>query len=141
MSARLRVILRKCWVQWGTCVNLRREWVEPWHVNTALKVSLDQNGRIEPPEASILRAAARPPWSVAPKLRRAELAQQYREKFISGNSLMLSGHELIWTSDWKSSDSSGGHEKIIVSCDEVMFLCELDTPETQFKLQPRKRIV
>jgi tRNA pseudouridine55 synthase len=125
----------------GTCVQLRREWVEPWHVDTALKVSLDATGRVAPPDASVLRAASCPPWSVAPKLRRAELAPQFKEKFVSGNSIELAREVLCWASEIKPSFSPGQLEKIIVSCSEVMFLCELDTHGEVHKLQPRKRIV
>jgi len=123
----------------GTCIQLRREWVEPWHVDTALKVALDANGRIAAPDAALLRAASQPPWSVAPKLRRAELGTHFLDKFISGNSMELSGEELCWTKDSPGTDAAV--EKIIVSCAEVMFLCEFERLGEKQKLQPRKRIV
>jgi hypothetical protein len=110
-------------------------------VDTALKVSLDANGRIAPPEAAILHEARRPPWSVAPKLRRAELASAYLEKFISGNSIELSAEALLWTDNSGLNGQSLAIEKIIVSCGEVMFLCEFESLAEKHRLQPRKRIV
>lgn len=126
----------------GTCTRLRREWVEPWHVNTALKVELEPNGRVAAPDPAVLRAACRPPWSVAPKLRRAELDSELLPRFISGNSIEISIQELKWSSESPLKEHNGTIEKIIVSCGDVMFLCELETLASgAVKLQPRKRIV
>jgi tRNA pseudouridine55 synthase len=139
----------------GTCIKLRREMVEPWHVDQALKLSIDENGRIAAPDATSLLERCLPAWAVAPSLPRARLNQSLEAKLLSGNPITLPEHELTWDlppEPMESSANSGKEPafvdpladvpvKVFASCNETLFLCELThAEESMFKLQPRKRI-
>lgn len=130
----------------GTCQTLRREWVEPWHVNNALKVELDPSGRIAPAAIEVLEKACLPAWSVAPKLPRAILSADHKMKFVSGNPIELPIFELQWSTEHAQKNAplkleDGTQNKAIIHCEEILYLCELQkSSEDRIKIQPRKRI-
>jgi tRNA pseudouridine55 synthase len=130
----------------GTCIKLRREWVEPWHVDSALKVFLEATGRIAPPEIVELKKACQPPWNVAPKLKRAALSIEHKARFLSGNPIEVESQKLEWIKSEKEQASEGelqvlAGSKVIVECDDAIFLCDLDFSQSgSYVLQPRKKI-
>jgi tRNA pseudouridine55 synthase len=144
----------------GTCVQLRRECVEPWHVNHALKLSLDGSGRVVAPSKEELLSYCHPPWSVAPELARAIIPESLSPRLESGNALSVHDTELIWETDRphvahtenplsektmtvteKNQRQGLSPLKIFLKNSNSLFLCEaicLDGEE--WKIQPRKRI-
>ncbi|MFZ9519697.1 MAG: tRNA pseudouridine(55) synthase TruB [Silvanigrellaceae bacterium] len=139
----------------GTCTKLRRELVEPWHVRDALKLELDESGRIAAPSESLLLERSLPAWSVAPTLPRARLQDSLEAKLISGNPISLPESEFTWekgsieslsttppaVANIAFNESANECIKVFASCKETLFLCELKRGEQNLlKLQPRKRI-
>lgn len=134
----------------GTCVRLRREMVEPWHVDQALRLNVDANGRIMAPEKSVLLERCQPCWSIAPTLPRAQIPESFGPRLLSGNAMSLNDSEITW--DFKPKTASPAHVsqesiaegiklKLFVSCIGVTFLCEA-SPDNfgGWLIQPRKRI-
>jgi len=127
----------------GTCNKLRRELVEPWNVENALKVFVGADGKVLPPDREQVLVHCLPPWTMTPHLSRLTLGTQHREKFISGN------HFILQTSEVETSVVGGAAlnlvageiQKAFVQCADVSFLCELQSlPDQLLRLQPRKRI-
>ncbi|MEY2986633.1 MAG: hypothetical protein RJB13_154 [Pseudomonadota bacterium] len=127
----------------GTCIELRRELVEPWDVKNALKVFVGADGKVVPPDRAQVLAHCQPPWSMAPHLTRFSIDNGHKEKFVSGNHFILNIDEI-------KNFTSGGNtlnkvddetQKAFVQCEDVSFLCEVTPlPEQLIRLQPRKRI-
>lgn len=141
----------------GTCVQLRREMVEPWHVDDALKLELDSTGRIVAPDKETLIQKSLPPWSVAANLPRAKISDELEFRLQSGNPLNLSDVDIEWTNQKAQSSEDSQtpgqehainlslaepeSEKIFVSCGTTLFLCDATRVSSQdWKIQPRKRI-
>jgi tRNA pseudouridine55 synthase len=127
----------------GTCVELRRELVEPWDVKNALKVFVGADGKVLPPDREQVLAYCQPPWSMTPHLTRFIIDKRHKEKFISGNHFTLSSAEFenFVAGRTAMSEVVGEIQKAYVQCEEVSFLCELHSlPDQLFRLQPRKRI-
>ncbi|NBW83421.1 tRNA pseudouridine(55) synthase TruB [bacterium] len=139
----------------GTCIKLRREMVEPWHVDKALKLSIDESGRIAAPDAASLLERSLPAWAVAPSLPRARLNEILEAKLLSGNPIALPENEMMWDFPPEPAESSAKSSneavfvvpladvpvKIFARCNDTLFLCELTSAEhNMLKIQPRKRI-
>ena len=130
----------------GICKTLRREWVEPWHVDSAFKIALDPTGRIAPPGKDHILEASLPAWKVAPKIPRAVLGIEQKKRFLSGNTIDVFQADLTWETEITDSSMSQSSvqehpKKALIQCDDVQFLCEIAaTGHGQTKIQPRKRI-
>ncbi|MEY4066599.1 MAG: hypothetical protein RIR26_2807 [Pseudomonadota bacterium] len=131
----------------GTCTRLRRECVEPWHVQDALVLGLDGHNKMVAPDATILQSRLLPPWAVAPHLPRARLDDSHKQRFISGNPIGLEKSELLTeafpdeSNKTKRDEAAGNSAKQIISCDDVLFLCEVAPLEAdRILIQPRKRL-
>lgn len=127
----------------GTCIELRRELVEPWSVKDALKVTLGADGKVLPPMRDQLLPYCLPPWTMAPHLSRFAIGVEHKEKFSSGNHFILNKAEV--ESCLAEGQPRGAHneatQKAFVQCEDISFLCEVTTlPEQLVRLQPRKRI-
>lgn len=92
----------------GTCKSLRRECVEPWHVQDALVLQLDSNNKIIAPDVTDLQSRLLPPWAVAPHLPRARLDDVHKQRFISGNPIGVANTELLTepSADERSQNTS-----------------------------------
>jgi len=125
----------------GTCIQLRREMVEPWHVNDALSLSVDASGKLIAPDAAVLSARLLPAWSVAPNLARARITSDLELRLQSGNTLSLADTDLQWESE--NSFSVGTSSSLFLSSGNTLFLCEATPADEQgaWKIQPRKRIL
>lgn len=127
----------------GTCTQLRRELVEPWQVKDALRVEVNADGKVIPPETALLNTHSLPAWSMVPHLKKLSIQPVHRDKFISGNHLTVEASDFAHQSEWLDLGEGcpEGQQKVFVQCEDVSFLCELQRlSNQQLRLQPRKRI-
>lgn len=124
----------------GTCIQLRREMVEPWHVHDALPLSLGDDGRISAPEKQLLVSRLLPAWSVAANLPRGKISPELETKLLSGNPLVLNSADVVWEDDLLPA-AAGSEAKIFITSGETLFLCQAQkNTADDWKIQPRKRI-
>lgn len=124
----------------GTCIQLRRELVEPWHVNNALALKIDANGKLMPADPELLAGKLMPAWSVVPHLARARISQEHEMRLQSGNTLLLKFSDLHWEEDNKPNPET---QTIFLGSGQTLFVCETSQPSEVdcIKIQPRKRII
>lgn len=125
----------------GTCTQLRRELVEPWHVKEALTLMTDASGKLLPVEAAVLAERLQPAWTVVPQMPRARIDEEYEARLQSGNTLTLTPEILQWESEVRPAPES--MSSLFLSSGQTLFVCESAPAETAglLKIQPRKRII
>jgi tRNA pseudouridine55 synthase len=130
----------------GTCTQLRRELVEPWHVKDAMPLAADANGKLLPADQALLSGRLLPAWSMVPYMPRARIGEEFEIRLQSGNHLILGLNALHWESENLSAEFLESHESptpIFLSSGQTLFVCEGSAAEEKgfIRIQPRKRII
>lgn len=118
----------------GHCFTLRREYVEPWHVNNAVLFSADLKPTLEDLENNIIS-----PEKIFPHLPKIIIPEQFTKLFSAGNIVTLTlenlllqhGPEILHTNVCFAETPDGS----------LMYYCHLErVGELSVKIKPWKKL-
>jgi tRNA pseudouridine55 synthase len=117
----------------GHCSSLRREWVEPWHVNDALLFSEESK-----PDFDMLINALIGPEALLPSYPKITLPSHLSKMFTSGNIVSVSENELSY--DKKQEEKSATYFAQNFE-QNTLYLCHSEQDESgRLKIKPFKKI-
>lgn len=118
----------------GHCFSLRREYVEPWHVDNALLFSQDKKPTFEDIEKNIIL-----PEQILSNIPKIIIPENQTKLFCSGNIVTLIAEQTT-PKNWKYITNSNVCFAETVDKD-VMYYCALEcTSENSVKIKPNKKI-
>lgn len=114
----------------GSCCELRREFVEPWHVRDALAFHRESVF-----EAQQIVPRLVPAQAMLPKLHELRLNAQESHYLNAGNPFYLGVDEFRARCDMATIPP-----ELFVSFGDILFLAEASQVENRVRVQPRKKI-
>jgi tRNA pseudouridine55 synthase len=132
----------------GTCVTLRRTFVEPWSVSDSGVFPFDSRDALDP---TTLLTYLRPPEEMVPHLRTMVFpAESHERSLLAGNIFHVEKVRIPWdgatgpvpelSQRRPGQGAEGFPEKALVRAGMTLYLAELLDVGDTVKVQPRKRL-
>lgn len=118
----------------GHCFSLRREYVEPWHVDNALLFSENSKPTIDDLEKNIIL-----PENIFPKVPKILIPAQFSKLFSAGNIVTLNQHD-ISTLSWNEISNQNVCFAETGNADIMFYSLIEKIDDCTLKIKPNKKI-